>query len=148
MKTIFAVVAATSFPLCAWSAPIQCPDGQGIYKGVAAPTNELIFSSDQKGTLKLAKGRVRAAYPFTVTHSNGFSRVHIIVSGKDAPTSVAMSFNPDFTPYLGQASAPYLVTPDLPVGFHYWDPFRSRAELAELLPGDAWYLSGCSPSAR
>ena len=111
------------------------------------PFQELAFTGE-KGTLTLAKGRTRAAFSFTITQSNGFSRTYLAVSGKDAPSSVLMSFNPDFTPYRGDGSAPYLVTPDLAVGFYYWEPFRSRPDFMDLLPGDAWHLVRCSAGGR
>ncbi|KTS10789.1 hypothetical protein SB2_12015 [Methylobacterium radiotolerans] len=110
-------------------------------------SHELVFSGE-KGTLTLSKGRARASFPFTVTSTNGFARTNIELPGKGAPSSVIMSFNPDFTPYRGEGSAPYLVTPDLPVSFYYWEPFRSRADFMDLLPGDAWHLVRCTASGR
>lgn len=129
------------------AAPVQCPEGQGVYRAVSGPPHELIFQGT-KGVLALAKGLSRVRYPFEVTASNGFSRTYVTVPGKGAPSSVAMGFNPDFTAYRGEGSASYLVTPDLPVGFHYWEPFRSRADAYDLLPGDAWQLVRCSNPQR
>ena len=124
------------------AAQVQCPDGRGVYQAVSAPSQELAFAGE-KGTLTVAKGRARASFPFTITQSNGFSRTHLEVAGRDAPSTTVMTLNPDFTPYRGDGSAPYIMTPDLPVGFYYWDPFRSRADFMDLLPGDAWHLVRC-----
>jgi hypothetical protein len=127
--------------------PAQCPEGRGIYQAVMTPSHEMAFAGE-KGTLTLTKGRTRVSFSFAVTSTNGFSRTNIELPGKDAPTSVLMSFNPDFTPYRGEGSAPYLVTPDLPVSFYYWEPFRSRPDFMDLLPGDAWHLVRCATGVR
>ena len=129
------------------AGPVQCAEGKGVYQAVTGPAHEMTFAGD-KGTLALMNGRTRLVYPFAVTQSNGFSRTSIVVAGKDAPSSVAMSYNPDFTPYRGDGSAAYLVTPDLPVGFYYWEAFRSRPNHIDLLPSDAWRLVRCSPSGN
>ena len=126
---------------------VQCPEGRGIYQAVTTSSHELAFAGE-KGTLTLTKGRTRASFPFVVTTTNGFSRTNIELQGKDAPASVLMGFNPDFTSYRGDGSAPYLVTPDLPVSFYYWDPFRTRSDFMDLLPGDAWHLVRCSKGSR
>ncbi|MBE7200298.1 MAG: hypothetical protein INR70_21175 [Parafilimonas terrae] len=126
---------------------VQCPEGRGIYQAVAAPSHEMAFAGE-KGTLTLTKGRAHVSLPFTLTSTNGFARTNIEFTGKDAPTSVLMSFNPDFTPYRGEVSAPYLVTPDLPASFYYWEPFRSRADFIDLVPGDAWHLVRCATNGR
>lgn len=143
---IFALSAVLAGP-CYAAGPVQCPEGRGIYQAVTASSHELAFAGE-KGTLTLTKGRSRASFPFVVTTTNGFSRTNIELPGKDAPTSVLMSFNPDFTPYRGDGSAPYLVTPDLPVSLYYWDPFRSRPDFMDLLPGDAWHLVRCTTGGR
>lgn len=147
LTSALAVAAALIANPCRAAGPAQCPEGRGIYQAVAVPSYELVFSGE-KGVLTLAKGRARASFPFTLTSSNGFSRTSLTLPGKDAPSSVVMSFNPDFTPYRGEGSAPYLVTPDLPVSFYYWEPFHSRPDFMDLLPGDAWHLVRCANGGR
>lgn len=144
---ILAVAGAVLAAPCHAAGPVQCPEGRGVYQAVMTSSHELAFAGE-KGTLTLTKGRTRASFPFTVTSTNGFSRTNIELPGKDAPTSVLMSFNSDFTPYRGDGSAPYLVTPDLPVSFYYWEPFRSRVDFMDLLPGDAWHLVRCTAGGR
>ncbi|MFF9388737.1 MULTISPECIES: hypothetical protein [unclassified Methylobacterium] len=119
-----------AFGVLAFTAPraeaiVQCPDRRGIYVPVSGQPHELKFTGST-GTLTLRNGRARLTYAFALTHSNGFARTHIVVNGKDAPSSVVSGYNPDFTGYRGDGSASYLILPDLSVSFYYWEPFRSR----------------------
>ncbi|MDE3744430.1 hypothetical protein [Methylobacterium radiotolerans] len=142
-----ALASALIASACHAAGAVECSAGRGIYQAVASPSHEMVFS-EENGSLTLTKGRARVSFPFVVTNTNGFARTNIEFKGKDAPTSVLMSFNPDFTPYRGEGPAPYLVTPDLPVSFYYWEPFRSRPDFMDLLPGDAWHLVRCRAGSR
>ncbi|WP_244030646.1 hypothetical protein [Methylobacterium sp. E-016] len=126
------------------SSALECPNGSGVYRGTTTTTHELRFAGQDGGFLILSKGKARAVYPFTLTYSNGLARTYLVVTGKDAPSSVMMEFGPDFAPSKEKGSAPFIVTPELTAGFYYWDAFRSRDQ-NELLPDSAWRLAGCSP---
>lgn len=143
-----ALLLGSSWLTGAHAAPPDCPEDRAIYEGVAVPGRALAFTGPDKGVLTVANGKTRVTYPFTVSSSNGFARSYLAFGVEEAPTSVIMTLNPDFTPYRGKGAAPYLITPDLVVNFYYWPKIRSRPDHTDLLPADVWQLARCAPDKQ
>jgi hypothetical protein len=150
-------LAATSVSA---ASPHACKLQQAVYQSSTGAEYELEFSSDfvanknsgKSGVLRYRAPTGLVEYDVYTTWTPGLARPYLLIPENRDPTdvlqdravsSVILRFNADFRPpRTDKRAPPYLVTPDLDIGFSYWHE-EQRKYPEKIIPPVTWKLVRC-----